>query len=146
MPYTETVPGLQRKLIDGVRSNIVVMNATKHWTVAKFITVVNDTYIPCAGFMSMVWFKKLPDKLKQVVLDAGRSVENHMYDVGQRFAAKAEQGWRDGGAEVIRLSDADQKRFMEIVQPIGDDVLGKRADTKAMFELMKKTAQKYRGS
>ena len=60
MPYSETVPGLQRKLIDRVRSNIVVMNATKHWTVAKYITVVNDTYIPCAGFVSMVWYNKLP--------------------------------------------------------------------------------------
>lgn len=146
MPYTETIPALQRKLIDGVRSNIVVMNATKHWTVAKFITVVNDTYIPCAGFVSMVWYKSLPKKLQMVVDEAGREVEDYMYDVGQRFAAKAEQGWRDGGAEVIRLSGADQKRFMEIVQPIGDDVLGKRADTKSMFELMKKTAGKYRES
>ena len=89
---------------------------------------------------------KPPGKLKQVVLDAGRSVEDHVYEVGRRFATGAEQNWRDGGAEVIRLSDADQKRFMEIVQPIGDGVLGRRAGTKAMFELMKKTAQKYRGS
>jgi TRAP-type transport system periplasmic protein len=143
MPYSETVPGLQRKLIDRVRSNIVVMNATKHWTVAKYITVVNDTYIPCAGFVSMVWYNKLPKNLQQAVREAGREIEDTMYEISQQYAARAEKGWRDGGAEVIRLSGADQKRFMEIVRPIGDEVLGERADTKAMFGLMKQVAQKH---
>ena len=143
MPYSETVPALQRKLIDGVRSNIVVMNATKHHTVAKYITVVNDTYIPCAGFVSLVWYNKLPKNLQKAVVDAGREIEDTMYDIAQKYAARAEQGWRDGGAEVIRLSDSDQKKFMETVQPIGDEVLGKRADTKAMFELMKQTSLKH---
>ena len=146
MPYSETVPALQRKMIDGVRSNITVMNATKHWTVAKFITVVDDTYIPCIGFISMVWYNKLPRVLQKAVEDAGREVEDFMYQTAQNFGSRAEDGWRNGGAEVIRLSPAEQKRFMQIVAPIGDEVLGKRPDTKAMFELMKRTSLKYKGS
>jgi hypothetical protein len=66
-----------------------------------------------------------------------------MSEISQQYAARAEKGWRDGGAEVIRLSGADQKRFMEIVRPIGDEVIGERADTKAMFGLMKQVAQKH---
>ncbi len=146
MPYGETLPALQRKLIDGIRSSIVVMAATKHFTVTKFITVVNDTYIPCVGFVSMAFYNKLPADLKKVVEEAGRAVEPHMYKVGQEFAATAEQKWRDGGAEVIRLSPAEQKQFMEITKPIGDDVLGARKDTKEMFELMKETAKSHAGA
>ncbi len=145
MPYTETLPALQRKLIDGIRSNIVVMAATKHFTVTKFITVVNDTYIPSVGFVSMVFYNKLPRDLQKVVEDAGRAVEPHMFQVGREFAKTAEQKWRDGGAEVIRLSDADQKKFMEVTRPIGDDVLGSRDDTREMFTLMKTVAKSHAG-
>tara|TARA_B100000686_G_C16756168_1_gene955632 strand:+ start:1187 stop:2206 length:1020 start_codon:yes stop_codon:yes gene_type:complete len=146
MPYSETVPALQRGMIDGVRSNITVMNATKHHTVAKFITVVNDTYIPCAGFISMAWLKTLPKDLQKAVKDAGREVEEFMYKTSQAYGSRAEDGWRNAGAEVIRLSASDQKKFMETVKPIGDDILGKKADVKEMFELMKKTSIKYAGS
>ncbi len=145
MPYSETLPALQRKLIDGIRSSIIVMNATKHWTVAKYITVVEDAYIPCVGFISMVWFKTLPGALQQAVIDAGKEVEARMFDVVRGFAANAEQGWRDGGAEVIRLPAPDLKRFKEIVQPIGDEILGGDDATRPMFELMKKTSRKYTG-
>ena len=146
MPYGETLPALQRKLIDGIRSSIVVMAATKHFTVTKFITVVNDTYIPCVGFVSMAFYNKLPSDLKKAVEHAGRSVESHMYKVGREFAATAEQKWRDAGAEVIRLSPAEQKQFMTITKPIGDDILGARKDTKEMFELMKQTAKSHAGA
>ncbi len=146
MPYMDTIPALQRRAIDGVRSNIVVMNATKHWTVAKYITVVDDTYIPCVGFISMSFYNKLPSDLKKAVEDAGREIESFMYDVGQRFAARAEKGWRDAGAEVIRLSPADQRKFMGIVKPIGDDVLGAKPGTREMFNLMKEVAKSHRAS
>ncbi len=146
MPYSETLPALQRKLIDGIRSSIVVMAATKHFTVTKFITVVNDTYIPCVGFVSMAFYNKLPGDLKKAVEDAGRAVEPHMYRVGQDFAATAEQKWRDAGAEVIRLSPAEQKQFMAITAPIGDDILGARKDTREMFGLMKETAKSHAGA
>jgi TRAP-type C4-dicarboxylate transport system substrate-binding protein len=146
MPYSETQPALQRGMIDGVRSNITVMNATKHHTVAKFITVVNDTYIPCAGFVSMAWLKTLPKGLQKAVRDAGREVEDFMYKTSQDFGSRAEDGWRKAGAEVIRLSASDQKKFMDTVKPIGDDILGKKAYVKEMFELMKKTSLKYAGS
>lgn len=145
MPYSETLPALQRKLIDGIRSNITVMAATKHFTEAKFITVVNDTYIPCIGFVSMAFYNKLPRELQQAVEDAGKAVESFMFKTAQDYGSRAEQKWRDGGAEVIRLSAADQTKFMETVAPIGDDVLGQRQDTKEMFELMKTVAKSHAG-
>ena len=41
----------------------------------------------------------------------------------------AEQKWRDAGAEVIRLSAAEQKQIMAITKLIGDDILGARMGT-----------------
>ena len=39
MPYTDVLPAMQRGTIDGVRSSIVVMGASKFFTVAKYITM-----------------------------------------------------------------------------------------------------------
>ena len=37
IPYSEVLPSMQRKTIDGVRSSIGVMHPSKFWTVAKHI-------------------------------------------------------------------------------------------------------------
>lgn len=146
MPFSEVLPALQRKLLDGVRSNIVVMGATKFFTVAKNITVVNDTYIPSIGFVSTAFLKKLPADLRKVVEDAGREVESHMYTFSVNAHKKAEKLWRDNGAEVIYLSAGDRKEFMRRVVQVGDQLLAPDPAVKPLYDILKKTAAKHRGT
>ena len=146
MPFSEVLPALQRKLLDGVRSNIVVMGATKFFTVAKNITVVNDTYIPCVGFVSTTFLKKLPADLRKAVEDAGRDVEGHMFDFSVAEHKKAEDLWRKNGAEVIYLPKKDRDEFVRRVNVVGDELLGTNATVKPLYDILKKTAAKHRSS
>ncbi len=123
IPYSEVVPALQKKVVDGARTSLVVMAASKFFTVVKNITVINDGAIPSATWMSKVWVNKLPADLRKIVL----AVPGELEDWGSQNALDrykvSEQLWRDNDAEIIRFSPADQKRYMDKVRKVGEDFL-----------------------
>ena len=61
------------------------------------------------------------------------------------FGTRAEKLWKDNGAEVIRLSAADQKTFMDTVRPLGDQFLGqhKNDGVRKMYGLLKEAAKRH---
>ena len=144
MPYVEVLPALQRKTIDAVRSSIIVMGGSKFFTVTKYITVVESGMIPSAVFASERWLKKLPADLRSTVIGKIRGMERRFTEIGLEFGAKAEKLWKDNGAEVIRLSAADQKAFMTKVRPLGDKFLGANPKTKGMYGVLKASIERNR--
>lgn len=145
MDYAEVLGALQQRTIDGIRSSIVVMGGSKFFTVAKYITVVNDTMIPCTAFVSTLFMDKLPANLKQAVIDVGKEMEPYMLKSAKEFDANAEKLWRDGGAEIIRLSDAEKAQFMKMAKGVGDEVLGTDPQLKDMYNELLKLAEAHRG-
>ncbi len=137
MPYLEVLPALQRKTIDACRSSIVVMGATKFFTTTKYITLIESGMIPSVLFISTRWMKKLPKSLQGLVRNTGRETETW----AARFAAKAnkeaEALWKKNGAEVIRLSAADQAKVTKNLAPLGDEFLGKNSQTSKMYGILK---------
>ena len=66
-------------------------------------------------------------------------------DTAAAFGKNAEKLWQDNGAEVIRLSAADQKKFMDTVRPLGDEFLGqhKNEGVRNMYGLLKDAAKRH---
>jgi hypothetical protein len=54
------------------------------------------------------------------------------------FNDRAEKLWTDNGAEVIRLSAADQAEVVRRLAPLGDEFLGTDPATKDIYALLKK--------
>ncbi|HIA00693.1 MAG TPA: hypothetical protein EYN66_02070, partial [Myxococcales bacterium] len=101
MPYNHIIPAFQWKKIDGVRSSLVVMAASKFYVVIKNITVVNDRAIPSVAWVSKVWFNKLPADLQKIVVAVSRDLEDWgAWNAIARFKVER-QAWKDNGAEVI---------------------------------------------
>lgn len=140
MPYSEVLPGLQRGTVDAVRSSIIVMGGSKFFTVTKSITVVESGMIPSAVMVSGAWLKKLSADQRKTVLASLRGMSDWNTNTAADYGTRAEKLWKDNGAEVIRLSDADQKAFMGKVKPLGDEFLGKNDKTKDMYALLKEAA------
>ena len=146
IPFTEVVPAMQRGVVDGCRSSIVAMNGLKFQTVAKFATVTGGGYIPTATWYSKIWLNKLPADLRKIVMDVPGELEDW---VAERVISKIEetkQAWRDAGVEVIYFSDADQQRYFERLQPLGEKILGrhKNPQVRQMYGLLKKVAERHR--
>jgi len=141
IPYSEVLPSLQRKTIDGVRSSIGVMHPSKFWTVAKSITLTGMAQITCGSFASTAWLNKLPSDLKKIVMDVAKASTKHAGKWGHDLTRAAEKNWAsEKGTAVYRLSDAEQAELIKRVRPIGDKILGQDPKTKDIFALLKKVA------
>jgi len=137
MPYTEVLPAMSQRVIDGVRSAIIVMYPSKFFTIAKHITLTGMGQITCGQFLSNAWLRKLPSDLRDIVFAAGRGVTPHAGKWGVDLTKKAEENWaRD--ANVYRLSTEDQNELRRRSAPIADKILAKDPRTKDMYALLKK--------
>ena len=140
IPYSEVVPALQKKVVDGARTSLIVMAASKFFTVVKYITVINGGAIPTAAWVSKPWANKLPADLRKLVM----TVPGELEDWGSKNAIArykvSEQQWRDNGAEIIRFSPADQKRYMDAVRKVGVEYLTnhKNAKVREIYGLFRK--------
>ena len=144
IPYTEVLPALQRGTVDAVRSSIIVMGGSKFFTVTKSITVVESGMIPSVVMVSDIWLKKLSAKQRDAVTSELAAMSQWNNDTAAAFGKKAEKLWKDNGAEVIRLSSADQKTFMDTVRPLGDEFLGKHKNegVRKIYGLLKDAAKR----
>ena len=141
IPYSEVLPGLQRRTIDGVRSSIGVMHPSKFWTVAKHITLTGMAQITCGQFVSTAWLNKLPADLKKIVLDSGKEVTPKAGVWGHDLTRQAEKNWAgEKGAFVHRLSDSDKADLINRVRPIADKILGEDPETKEIYALLQKVS------
>ena len=142
--FSELLPALQSKTVDGVRSSLVAMAPQKYYDVAKYATVVNDAAIPIAFFTSMVWLNKLPADQRALFLDVVRAAEPKGTAIAVEFAQNAEKMWQAGGGEIIRLSEQDNAEFLRRVNAVGAEVLSTNPATKDLYALFKEAADATR--
>jgi C4-dicarboxylate-binding protein DctP len=142
--FSQLLQALQQKTVDAARSSIIVMGGMKYFTVTKNLTIVNDAYIPAVMFVGTQFYNKLPAELQKVVIDAGIEVERQMPAISVKLNADYETIWKDNGADVIRLSAADQAEVMRRAAPVGDDVIGSNPDTKDLYAILKQSAEATR--
>jgi TRAP-type transport system periplasmic protein len=140
MPFTEVLPAIQRRVVDGVRSGIIVMGPMKFYTAAKYLTLTQQGFIPSAMWLSKVWLNKLPSDLQQAIFDAGKKVTPLVAQWAVDLTRKWEKKWGELGGTVYRLSAAEQKEFGDRVRPLGDKMLGSNPKTAEMYKLVKAAA------
>ena len=144
MPYSEVLPAMQRNVVDGVRSGIIVMYPSKFYTAAKHVTLTQQGQILCWQALSIAWLKTLPDDLKKLIVKAGKESTVHAARWGNDMTRQAEKDWAKVGS-VYRLPAADQKKLRKLTSTIGDEILGNDPKTKPTYELMKKAVAATRG-
>ena len=58
--FTEVLPALQSRVIDGYRGALVVLYGRQFHGVTKYVTLLDDSYIPIVGWVSKAFLAKLP--------------------------------------------------------------------------------------
>lgn len=139
MPYPEVLPAIQQRTIDGCRSSIAVMGASKFYTATKYVTQTESGMIIAGLWISKPWLSRLPKDLQDHVIKTGKDLETWAGHNAQTFDQNAAKLWTDNGAEVIKLSAADQAELNNRLAPLGDEFLGGDPATKDIYDLLKKT-------
>jgi TRAP-type C4-dicarboxylate transport system substrate-binding protein len=134
MPLVETLPALQRGAIDGVRSGIVIFVPFKYWTINKTLTEVGDSFIVPVAFISVRWWKSLPNDLRQIMLEEARKLD----DVAYKYARKQHQLfrniWKKNGGEVLDLPAGERNKLIELSRGVGAEVAGRDPGVKAAYD------------
>jgi C4-dicarboxylate-binding protein DctP len=144
MDYTELMAALQNKTLDGVRTSIVVLNGSKAYNVAKYITFEGSGMIPSCVATSKLWLDKLPADVRKSYLDLGRELDDWASAMARDFAKGAEKVWTDNGGEIFRMPDADYKALMTKLKPLGDQFLDTNPRVKPTYDLLKQVVEKTR--
>ena len=144
IPFTEVVPAIQRNVVDGARTSLVVAQRAKFPTVVKHLTITNGTYIPTGAWFSKAWLEKLPANLRKTVLDTAKELEQWASDNSEKYVPGSIEGWKKEGATVYRLSDAEQKEYMARIAPLGDELLGQsdNPEIRELYGLLKESAKR----
>jgi TRAP-type C4-dicarboxylate transport system substrate-binding protein len=93
--------------------------------------------IPSVLFVSKRWMAKLPKDLQSTVVKTGRDAEAFAGKFAANANKNAEALWKKNGAEVIRLSAADQAEVTKRLAPLGDEFLGGNPKTSKMYGILK---------
>lgn len=143
MSLGEVLPNLQRGVIDGTRSALSIFVSFKYHDVAQTVTVTNDTQIIPIAMVSKVWFDKLPADLQKAVIDAGIRAQQRNQEWADEFHKDMPKKWEALGGKLVKLSDSDQKKLVELLTPVGDEVTKENPVVRTMLDRVRNTAKKY---
>ena len=140
MPYSEVLPALQRKGIDGVRSGIIVMGPSKFYTVAKYIYNEKSAFIPSGMWLNRKWLDSLPKAHRAAIFEIGKEMGDITVRIAIEITAKWEKLWGEKGGTVTEPTAADRAELFRRVRPLGDEFLGKNPKIAPMYKLIKAAA------
>lgn len=141
MAYSEVLPAIQRRVLDGASSAVVVMGPSKFYTAAKYLTPTHFTYIPTSMWTSAKWLAKLSDKERAILKEVGREVTPIANDWSRDDTVKWEEKWAGEGGTVIRLDEAERRAALDKLRPLGEEIFVKDPVIAPMYKLLKAAAK-----
>lgn len=141
MSLGEVLPAFQNGTIDGVYAGTPIPSALKYFDVAKAQTLLPSTFISNIGLVSTS-FMKSAGALEPVLRETARKTDQEVMPRANLRIAEAAAIWAKGGGEMINLSAADTKAYLDIVVPAATKELSPAA--REDYEFMRKIAAKYK--
>ncbi len=144
MPLLEVLPALQRGALDGVRSGLVIFVPFKYWTISKQLTETDEAVISVVAFVSELWWKKLPNRLRSIMLEEGKKLDDEMFAFAQKQRKMFQNIWKKNGGELIHFSPAEQNKLMSTLASVGATVVARNPELKATYDRLLAAVKKTR--
>lgn len=143
MPLAEVLPALQRGVLDGAKSAMVIYVAFKFQHTTKFVTKTVESLICVPTLASKKWFDKLPKADQKMVLEEAHLNDLEMQPRSIAFNENIYKVWQKIGGELIHLSPAENAEFRKRMSTVGDAVMKDKPEVRPMYELLKKIAARH---
>jgi TRAP-type C4-dicarboxylate transport system substrate-binding protein len=144
MPFGEVLPALQNRTIDGVWAGTTLFTALKFYDIAKTMTYLPSHWAATVPLANRNFMKSLGPDLEKIVREEARKADQQTYVWAAQDIKRSEKIWADNGGKEIRLSAAEQKRFLD--ESIAADLphLTATPQAKEDYEAFAAAAKKYR--
>jgi TRAP-type transport system periplasmic protein len=143
MPLAEVLPALQRGVLDGAKSAMVIYVAFKFQHTTKYVTRTNESLVCVPTLASKAWFGKLSRADQQMVTEVGHETDMEMQPRSNTFSAGTYETWQKIGGELISLPPEDAAEFRRRMSTVGDAVVKDKPEVREMYELLKKVAARH---
>jgi TRAP-type transport system periplasmic protein len=144
MPFGEVLPALQNRTIDGVWAGTTLFTALKFYDIAKTMTYLPSHWAATVPLVNRNFMKSLGPELEKIVHEEARKADQQTYVWAAQDIKRSEKIWADNGGREIRLSAADQKRFLDESIAADTPILTATPQGKEDYEAFAAAARKYR--
>lgn len=148
VPATELAEQLQKGTLDG--AFLDYGGAGVAWKLNGLVKSTTEMYCFIASFglvANEAWFNKLPKDLQQMVSDSFVGKEKEMGEGWDQLDVPGKKAIIDGGAEIIKLSKADEQKVRDIATQTDEAALkaleAKGLPARVVYESMKSLAAKH---
>jgi TRAP-type transport system periplasmic protein len=144
LPLGEALPAMQNKTIDGMVGAAAPYVAFKYYDIAKPMTYLPATLFAAPVVVNRQFLKSLGPELEAIVREESRKAESLFLDWNVNDIKSKEEIWKKNGGEVITMSPAEQKRYIDTVSPVAAQILSANPKVKEDYAALLEAAKKYR--
>lgn len=118
MGFSELFVAMQTKVIDGQENPLTNVWGAKFYEVQKYLSLTNHLYSPAFLMTGAASWNKLPDKVKQAVLEIAPQIQKMALDEGARLDGDLLTKLKAAGMVV---NTADREAFVKASAPIYEE-------------------------
>ena len=126
MAYSELYTSLQTGTVDGAENPLTGYLSNKFYEVAPYLLLTSHTYSPSMVLMSEDTWNKLSPEDQQIIVDAGKIVEQANKENAARIDTESLDELKSLGVEVTQI--ADMTPFLDAIQSVIANFVGDNAD------------------
>jgi C4-dicarboxylate-binding protein DctP len=144
LPLGEALPAMQNRTIDGMVGAAAPYVAFKYYDIAKPMTYLPATLFAAPIVANRRWMKSLGPELEKIVREEAQKAEVLFSDYNVADIKSKEEIWKKNGGEVIAMSPAEAKRYIDLVAPVASTIVATNPKAKEDYEALLAAAKKYR--
>lgn len=116
--YSDVYSALEQGIVDGAENNWPSYQSTKHYNVAKYITIDEHTRVPELQICSRVVWDQLDSNDRQIISECAKESALYERQLWQEGEKTSRQIAEKSGITVYELSAAEKQRFRDAVMPV----------------------------
>lgn len=126
--YNDIYNSITAGVVDGAENNWPSYISTKHYEVAKYITVDEHTRIPEMIIASSSAMKSLSQEDQKIVRECAVEVSKMQRQWMKEYDEKAIKTAEEAGCTITRLSESEVAEFQKVAAPVNAQVSAKYTD------------------
>lgn len=144
LPLGEVLPAMQNKTIDGFIAGLTVFTSFKYYDVAKALTELPSSVIVGPVLTNSRFLKSLGPDLEKIVREEAQALEVPLTPWASADIEKAKTVWTSNGGELIRMTPAEAKNYLDQTLSVLPPILERNPSFKEDYAALKAAAEKYR--